>query len=598
MEQPREAQRAQNHANLPPPQIVPNDNNNNNDNELPQVCTCCVCTTNLHEHPNRPHRAHPANQFKFPCNHSVCCECACNLYVHACTRVNPLRLNLIQCPMCRAQAPVRPSYFIRLYRVAQNIEHDITKLQSFRVKVTDDANARHPNLGPGPRAQLLTRLDELLLSLQNNDIANLGRLNNARGPVRPSDTPLLLLLPPQPVAAPPLPPVNPPPQQVIVPPGQPPVNPPLQQVVVPPPQQVVVPPLPLAPLVQVPGNDVQILPPPIVQNAPVIAPMVVNHPQVNIPEAHPLPLPPHVQLPIIDDEDPEVEFFNTYSQITYTTVYTLRNVFDIFPWNLSFSHHAIIYLSLILSIFHPLYAVPVLLCNLTLTKETIIAVSKLLIVFTVMSLFTLPAFTDDLSPTEAYIDIYTFLQRFLIMLRVCFRYYKSFVVTAQFTYIYCSGVSLMYITPLLRIGSASNHGMIKPHEHDLIGLPVWLPDVDYQYVPLLNLYLPVFRFAHMPPSITGGLQYTGHVTVGIYEPIYLKLINNRYANVPTSELLRYIAGDVANLFLENRCTMNTFDPMKLLYTQFAIYQAVLTVRSCEREITVTPAVSSIRDIQW
>lgn len=184
------------------------------------------------------------------------------------------------------------------------------------------------------------------------------------------------------------------------------------------------------------------------------------------------------------------------------------------------------------------------------------------------------------------------------MLRTCFRYYCAIVINPRFTYAYNSGILCLYITPLLRIGSASNHGMIKVHEHDLIGYPIWLPNVNYQYIDYLGIYLPVFSFSHMPPAITGALSYSGHVTVSIYEPIYLKLINNRYANVPTSELLRYIAGDIANLFLENKCTMDEFDPMKLLFTQFAIYQAVLTVRSCEREITVTPTISSVRDIQW
>lgn len=576
MEQNGEAQRAQNHAQNPP-QNAPLDGN-----QLPTVATCCVCASDLHTHPDGPHRAHRSNQFILTCPHHLCCECAVNTYVHSCV-LNPYnaRINQVICPLCRVTTPVRPSYFIRLFNSSPDIPHQVNMLTRLQARIEEDRNERNPIMNPGARALLLQRLAELLTLLNTNNIAALGRLNNGHGPVAPSTTPLLLIQPP-PVVPPPQPP------QVVV-------EPQVQEAAALPP-----PPPPL-PELNVPAEAVQVPhPPPIEQNAPAIAPMVINPPRVNIPEALPLlpPLPPNVVPPPPDEDDAAQEFFETYSPVTYTTVYTLRNVFDVFPWNLSLNNHLIIYLSIILSVFHPLYAIPVVLCNIAVTKESLIAFLKLTLIFVVMSFFTLPAFIDELSPSEIRVDVYAVLTRMFVILKACFKYYLLIVNTHKFTYVYCSGVLLMYITPLLRIGSASNHGMIKPHEHDLIGLPVWLPNIDYQDVGLLGISLPVVRFAHMPPKIDGALEYSGHVNVAIYEQIYLKLINNRYANVPTSELLRYIAGDVANLFLENKCTMSAFDPMKLLYTQFAIYQAVLTVRSCEREITVTPTISSIRDIQW
>jgi hypothetical protein len=117
-----------------------------------------------------------------------------------------------------------------------------------------------------------------------------------------------------------------------------------------------------------------------------------------------------------------------------------------------------------------------------------------------------------------------------------------------------------------------NGGVLRLRENRLIGWPLLFSE-------------------EFPPSPI----YTGFVSVRIYKKVYDTIIHSRAGNSSSSDLIRYIAGDVGALVKQN--SLIYLDELTLADTRVAIYQAILTQRQIDdgHNADLTPGA---RDIMW
>jgi len=579
---------------------------------------CCICACTL-QTPN-PRTNHYCI-FRTNCDHThdqyLCNTCAADWYL-MCVLQGTIRLNQFRCPHCRQITPTRCSYMIRFMTRPQiAIPAFLAELLRFRQILDQDAGRPHGQRHLGQPAHLAaTRAhQDLCVLLQNN--ARMVHFQHPRavpappppnanpyrhpaggilpfGPLPPNNAPNPPPLPAPPVAPPvnalPVgnPGVNAPPLALNPPPV---VNPPNQQ---PDPQQAnVINPLhqPMFPPLVV--NN----PPPILQN-PVVG---VNPPPVvpavmAAPGAPIMPGPPNVPVAVPlgppGGAPPGGPIPDDFLLLGRTVIYSLHNVCEQFPWNLSLYSHVVILLSVILFLTGKgYYALPLMLVMCEITKEKIFFVLKIVLVGMMSILLT----SHPIVHHDAVLSFDDTLLRYRYVFAQIVGVYLF--LTANYTFsLTCAGIIISsYLMPLLRRRSSQNQGVFQNFEIDFIGYPVWLPSVHIEYVG--NFPVPNFHFDHFPPQVKDCLVYTGYMEVEIYRTLFERAILNRYSNVVTSDLLRYISGDVVHIIQTENLSLHLFSPITLARTQIAVYQYVLTMRQMEEYFSVSQ-VRSVRDINW
>jgi hypothetical protein len=579
-----EAQRAQNLAIKNSHQVISQLNGNNgevtNSDDMavvPQRVQCNICNNDLLERPQNS-RIHPYHRFALNCDAEhdsyICSGCVANIYLNDCSRLaNPRELNRIYCPQCRQPTPInRPGLLIRLYGSGLLNNVLINNLRAYLAALQIDRQRpqvrRQMNLDTSERCVIITQ--EYI-----NDIhVNHQRLVDFYSPCVQLIMPNVINYFVRPVNNNQVDNNNAP---VAVPPN-------VNNNNLPPPQIVNLPPL-------VPANPPAPEQDPLVpHNGPNPAPIPANPPQ-------PPPINPHINLPLpagVIVPLPPVDNHEQFLRTRVTTIYTIQNVCQRAPWTMPIHKHFIVLLCMILLVYRPSFVLPLLLCLLDWTKERFLFVCKLVLLLFVFILFSIPSLhqTDDEPSFEEV------RHRFLHIIRQSMRVYYFICLHKSYSISVFTTIIATYILPLLRVSGSENRGMINLNETDVIGYPMWLPTIELVTVNFLPFRLPTIAYYHYPPSVVGGKEYTGHMQVSIYNAIHDQLIGSRYANVATSELLRYISGDVANLLSERNLNMDRFDRIVLIHTQCAIYQSVLTVRTSEREFVLNPGVLSGRDLQW
>ena len=507
---------------------------------------------------------HHSTHFRMSCDRAhnndpnnpqyICVTCAANCYSTAVIARAPLNCG-VSCPLCRRVTRCNPTFLMRHTGIpTMDIQGNIGRLQEFIVRA-GEYRQRHPEQWVDNVIRITT--DMILV------FGNQQQLNDRRH-----------VLMAQPHA---------------VPNGVELFDP--QQVALPAPP-IVVPQVVQAPVI--PGNDglhqpivpADPLPPPI--NPPLVA--INNDPVVPAD-----PVPPIAQLvPGVVPVPPiQPVLANPVLEARETVLYTQKTILDGSIYEMSPMGHILMFLILISSIFGHGLAILLFIPLLIIEKVIVFNLTTLKFVFSLMFIIMLSVYIEmELSEVEslsANVKMFTrktLKSKIRLFVNMC-EYSPAFVGV---------GILLCYIIPFV-LTNRSNHGLFRVSQGDLFGWPLFIP--SFTRGTYENWFLDTkLTFSHLPPNVAGASPYRGYIKVFYYGTIVDKCVPSRYANEATSNLLRYIGGDVQNVLIQEEIPLSAVDPIILMHTVMVIHQVVLTARYTDEMNNAHVGRQSVRDLQW